>query len=72
MSTKHIKEHPDAAQALVRETLEPDQLAEAKGRLGRRRLTKKTMLLLWGLRFYVGLMVLLIAFQIWNALHGAS
>jgi hypothetical protein len=56
----------------VHDVLEPDQLVAAKTSLGRRKLGGKTVLLLWGLRVYVLLMVVLIVLQIWNALHGAA
>jgi hypothetical protein len=56
----------------VHEALEPDQLSTAKQRFGRRKLSRSTILLLWGLRAYVLLMSLLIAFQIWNALHAGG
>jgi hypothetical protein len=58
-----------APPAWVREVLEPDQLAKAKGPLNRQALSRRTMLLLWGLRFYVLLMVILVAVQTWNAFH---
>jgi len=53
----------------VHEVLEPDQLSTAKQRFGRARLTRGTVVLLWGLRVYVLLMTYLIGVQIWNALH---
>lgn len=59
----------ETAEDWVLDVLDPDQLSGAKQTMGRRQLTRKTMALLWGLRVYVILMVLLIAFQIWNALH---
>jgi hypothetical protein len=56
----------------VHEVLEPDQLASVKPRLGRRLLSRRTLIVLWALRIYVLLMGLLIAFQIWNALHAGG
>ena len=53
----------------VHEVLEPDQLSTAKPRFGRRMLSPRTLIVLWALRIYVLLMLLLIALQIWNALH---
>jgi hypothetical protein len=35
----------------------------------RRMLSRGTLIVLWALRIYVFLMLLLIALQIWNALH---
>ena len=58
--------------AWVREALDPDQLSAAKQHLGRLTLTGKTVILLWGLRVYVVLMILMIGFQIWNALHAGA
>lgn len=56
----------------VYEVLEPEQLSTAKQHFGRCQLSRGTLILLWGLRIYVLLMVCLIALQIWNALHGAG
>ena len=74
-SIKKIPEQVESASkpvpTWVSEELEPDQLSTAKPRLGRKILSGPTVFLLWGLRVYVVLMVLLIAFQIWNALHAA-
>jgi len=56
----------------VREVLDPDQLSTAKLHIGRLALTGKTMLLLWGLRVYVALMVVMSGIQIWNALHAGA
>jgi hypothetical protein len=56
----------------VHDVLEPDQLSTAKPRFGRRALSRGTLVILWALRVYVILMVLLIAFQIWNATHGGA
>ena len=63
---------PEPPASWVHEVLEPEQLSNTKQRFGRRRLSRGTLLLLWGLRLYVLLMVLLIAFQIWNALHAGG
>lgn len=64
-----MKLSPQIAGAWVQEVLEPDQLSSAKLQFGRRTFNRKTLVLLWGLRVYVVLMVVLIAFQIWNAFH---
>jgi hypothetical protein len=60
-----------AAARLVRETLEPEQLATVKisRRYGRRTLSRGTTILIWSLRIYVILMVLLVGDQVWQALH---
>lgn len=57
------------AEAWVHDVLEPDQLSMAKRSFGRRKLGPATIILMWALRLYVILMVLLIAFQIWHTLH---
>ena len=56
----------------VREVLEPDQLSTAKMNYGLRKLNRGTIILLWGLRVYAVLMVLIIALEIRNALHGGA
>jgi hypothetical protein len=56
----------------VHEALEPDQLSTAKPRFGRRKLSRGTLVILWALRIYVIVMVLLIGLQIWNAIHGGG
>ncbi|MGD0463577.1 MAG: hypothetical protein ABSB74_13915 [Tepidisphaeraceae bacterium] len=60
---------PVLVEKWVHEVLEPDQLSTAKRRFGRAKLTRGTVLLLWGLRIYVLLMIFLIGVQIWNALR---
>jgi hypothetical protein len=52
--------------------LEPDQLSTSKPRFGRRMLSRRTVIVLWALRIYVLLMLLLIALQMWNALHAGG
>jgi len=56
----------------VHEVLEPDQFSTAKQRFGRHLLSRRTLIVLWALRIYVLLMLLLIALQIWNALHAGG
>ena len=63
---------PAAQAAWVLRFLEPDQLSGAKMRYGQRKLSRGTVLLLWGLRLYVVLMVVIVALAIRNALHGIS
>ena len=55
----------------VHEVLEPDQLSLAKNMqpVGRRQLKRGTILILWALRLYVVLMMLIIAYQIWTVLQ---
>ena len=60
---------PQQTGTWVHEVLQPDQLSTAKQRFGRRKLVPATIVLMWALRIYVILMVLLIAFQVWHALH---
>ena len=63
---------PNHPETWVHEVLEPDQLSTAKQRFGRRTLSRRTLVLLWALRIYVLLMVLLIAFQVWSTLHAGG
>ena len=63
---------PQQTGTWVHEVLEPDQLSTAKQRFGRHTLGRRTVVLLWALRIYVLLMVFLIAFQAWNALHAGG
>jgi len=62
-------ELPKPAANWVREALEPDQFSAAKQPFGRQTLSRRTIILLWGLRVYVVLMGLLVALQTWNAFH---
>jgi hypothetical protein len=62
---------PNPAALWVHEVLEPDQFSTAKQPFGRQALSRRTVILLWGLRVYVVLMVLLVALQTWNAIHSA-
>jgi hypothetical protein len=63
--------HTDAkpAELWVYDVLEPDQISTAKPGFGRRHLSRGTVFILWALRVYVLLMVVLIGVQVWNALH---
>ena len=69
---EHMHTHLEPTETWVHEVLEPDQLSTAKQRFGRRTLNRRTLVLLWALRIYVLLMVFLIAFQAWNALHAGG
>lgn len=60
------------AETWVHEVLEPAQLSTNKPRFGRAKLTGGTVLLLWGLRIYLLLMIVLIGVQIWTALHAGG
>jgi hypothetical protein len=60
---------PEPAAGWVRDALEPDQLTKAKHPWGRQVLSRRTVILLWGLRVYVLLMVFLVVLQTWNAFH---
>jgi len=64
-----LRTQPELAEAWVHEVLEAGQLSTAKLRFGRAKLTRGTVLLLWGLRIYVFLMIFLIGVQIWRAMH---
>jgi hypothetical protein len=56
----------------VHEVLESDQLSDAKQHYGRRRLSRGILVLFWGLRVYVAVMIFLVVLQIWNAFHVAK
>lgn len=55
----------------VRDVLEPDQLSTTKRepRAGRRQLSPGTLIILWALRLYVVVMMVIIAYQIWTAIQ---
>ncbi|GAC1566512.1 MAG: hypothetical protein NVS3B14_09440 [Ktedonobacteraceae bacterium] len=55
----------------VREVLEPGQLSTAKRvqRARRRQLSPETVIILWVLRLYVVVMMLIIAYQIWTVIQ---
>lgn len=69
---KPVHVSSERAETWVHESLEPDQLSTAKPRFGRRALSRGTLVILWALRVYVIVMVLLIGLQIWNAIHGGT
>jgi|GEM_PF-2505765 len=52
----------------VHEELDSDQLSSGKQSYGRRKLGTGTLVLFWGLRIYVLIMILLVGLQVWNAL----
>jgi hypothetical protein len=64
MSGKHEPNGTD----WIHGVLEPDQLAASKRRYGRRPLRGGILLLLWILRLYVVLMILLVAYQVCKSL----
>ena len=57
----HVSSEP--AKTWVHEALEPDQLSTAKPRFGRRTFSRGTLVILWALRVYVIVMVLLIELE---------
>jgi hypothetical protein len=58
--------------AWVHDVLEPDQLSGGKRRYERCKLGKGTLILFWGLRVYVVLMICLVALSVWNTLHAGK
>jgi hypothetical protein len=65
--------HSSSAEASwVYEVLQPDQLTKSMRRLGRRKLGRGTIILLWALRAYVVLMLFIVAVAIHNAIHGGN
>jgi hypothetical protein len=71
-TAKPVQVSSEGTETWVHEALEPDQLSRAKPRFGRRAFSGGTLVILWALRVYVIVMVLLIGLQIWNAIHGGS
>ncbi len=72
-------EEPDSAleggqREAVLSVLEADQLVSAKERthFGRKRLTGRTRVLLWGLRVYLLLMLVLVLIQVLHTLQGTG
>ena len=63
---------PKPAALWVHDVLEPDQISTAEPSFGRRNLNRGTVFILWALRVYVILMVVLIGIQVWNALHAGA
>ena len=55
---------------LVLDALEPDQLVQAKRPFGRRRLGAGTRVLMWGLRAYVLLALVVVVDRVIQAIHG--
>jgi hypothetical protein len=63
---------PKPAELWVYDVLESDQISTAKPGFGRRHLNRGTLFILWALRIYVILMVVLIGVEVWNALHAGA
>lgn len=66
--------HLDLRRDTVLSVLEADQLVAAKERprFGQRQLSGGVRVLLWGLRFYVIVMMALVAIQVAHAVQGAT
>jgi len=62
----------DSMESWAYDVLESDQLTASKMSYGRRKLSRGTLLLLWGLRGYVIFMVAIIGLAVWNMLHVAA
>jgi hypothetical protein len=71
-TAEQMRTPPQPTGTWVDDVLESDQLSTAKPRIGRRMLSRRTVIVLWTLRIYVLLMLLLIALQMWNALHAGG
>jgi hypothetical protein len=61
-----LRTNPELAETRVHEVPAADQLSTAKLRFGHVRLARGTVPLLWGLRMYALLMIVLIGVQIWR------
>jgi len=57
---------------LVLSLLEADQVVAAKqgSRFGRKKLSLRTRVILWGLRIYLVIMLVIVAISVLRALHG--
>ncbi len=67
--------HPDLKDPnVVLSLLEADQVVAAKQRtrFGRRRLSLSVRLMLWGLRVYVIIMLVIVVISVFRALHGGG
>jgi hypothetical protein len=69
---KPMSHSSSAGESWVHDVLEPGQLTASKMRLGRRKLGRGTLVLLWALRAYVVLMFFIVAMAIHNAIHGGN
>jgi hypothetical protein len=68
----HAKQPDLKDPEVVLSLLEADQVVAAKQRtrFGRRELSFKVRLMLWGLRIYVAIMLVIVAISVFRALHG--
>ena len=74
-SPPRVVDRPERGQsdAWVLDVLEPDQLVEAKQDHYRRaRLGRGTRALMWGMRGYVLVMLVVVAYQVWRTIHLAG
>jgi hypothetical protein len=53
----------------VHEVLEPDQLSASQAKYPLKKLTTGTLIILWAMRVYVVLMLLLIAYEVWHVMQ---
>ena len=61
---------PENDDAVVRLALTPDQLVGAKGHAyGRQHLTAGMLTIMWGLRVYAVLMLIVVAYSVIRAVH---
>lgn len=70
-SANEPRPHPDHGAKLVHAVLEEDQLYafKQKTRFGRRVLSPKLKVLLWALRIYVLVMLIIVVVEIFRTMH---
>jgi hypothetical protein len=69
---KPMSQSSSAESLWVHEVLESNQLTKSKIRLERRKLGRGTIILLWALRAYVVLMIVIVVLAVHKAIHGGN
>jgi hypothetical protein len=60
------RDQTDQSAEWVHEVLEPDQLSSGHQKYPQSVLSRGTLIILWTMRVYVVLMLLLIAYEVWH------
>ena len=63
------KQFNEVSASLIYDALEPDQLSSSKLRFKRRTISRRLSVLLWALRFYALVMILLVILQAVNSFN---